>query len=231
MVHGAEFDSGLAATSCPESRVGSTMASGGKGRRGSRMRRAPVVVAAALFVVATALAAISAIVVLAGEPRPTGLIIDYPVDGSIFPPEFTPPTFIWRDTAVEATLWRLDIEFADRSPALHIESHGEPLSPGTIDPRCVSPTNELPKLSPEESGAHTWIPDPQTWETIKKHSVVGPSKGSDFRPRRKRSRARVIPRRGYDSNLEGSRWRADFLPRCAPNALGNGKGNHQASGC
>ena len=27
------------------------------------------------------------------------ITIDYPLDGSIFPPEITPPTFIWRDAA------------------------------------------------------------------------------------------------------------------------------------
>ena len=43
---------------------------------------------------------------------------------------------------------------------------------GEIDPRCVSTTNELPKLTPEQAAAHTWTPDAETWEAIKKHSVA-----------------------------------------------------------
>ena len=35
--------------------------------------------------------------------------IDYPEDGSIFPPGITPPTFLWRDAA--GTLWSIDIAF------------------------------------------------------------------------------------------------------------------------
>src|SRR5208282_1773338 len=41
-----------------------------------------------------------------------------------------------------------------------------------IDPRCVSATNELPKLTPEQAAAHTWIPTAEVWEAIKKHSVA-----------------------------------------------------------
>jgi hypothetical protein len=33
--------------------------------------------------------------------------IDYPLNGSIFPPEITPPTFIWRDAAQTADHWRI----------------------------------------------------------------------------------------------------------------------------
>jgi tetratricopeptide (TPR) repeat protein len=128
-----------------------------------------------LVIVAVVVATMSAIVVLAGEPRPAGIVIDYPNAGSIFPPEFTPPTFIWHDAAEKSTVWQIDLTFADGSSPIRVESRGEPLSPGEIDPRCVSQTNELPKLSPTLSGAHTWAPDAGTWEKIKNHSVLGPA--------------------------------------------------------
>ena len=35
--------------------------------------------------------------------------IDYPEDGSIFPPGITPPTFLWRDAA--GTPWSIDVSF------------------------------------------------------------------------------------------------------------------------
>jgi hypothetical protein len=36
-----------------------------------------------------------------------------------------------------------------------VKSAGERLRIGEIDPRCVSPTNELPKLTPEQAAART----------------------------------------------------------------------------
>jgi Flp pilus assembly protein TadD/Tol biopolymer transport system component len=101
------------------------------------------------------------------------ITLDYPLDGSIFPPEITPPTFIWRDAAENVTHWRIDIAFADGSAGMHVESAGERLAIGEIDQRCVSSTNELPKLTPEQAAAHTWIPEAGVWEAIKKHSVAG----------------------------------------------------------
>jgi Flp pilus assembly protein TadD len=46
---------------------------------------------------------------------------------------------------------------------------------GEIDPEAVSPNNELPKLTPEQAAAHTWIPDASTWEAIKRRSVGSPA--------------------------------------------------------
>ncbi|MGC9995138.1 MAG: tetratricopeptide repeat protein [Terriglobia bacterium] len=109
----------------------------------------------------------------ASAARPASLTIDYPLEGSIFPPEITPPTFIWHDSAESATYWRIGIAFADGSALIKAESAGERLTIGTIDPRCASSTNELPKLPPEQASAHTWIPEVKVWEKIKKHSAAG----------------------------------------------------------
>ena len=99
------------------------------------------------------------------------ITIDYPEQGSIFPPEITPPTFIWHDPVEGANLWRIDVAFSDGSPAMQVKSHGERLRIGEIDQRCVAPTNELPKLSPEQASAWTWKPTEGDWEAIKKHST------------------------------------------------------------
>jgi|HubBroStandDraft_1064217.scaffolds.fasta_scaffold00820_4 tetratricopeptide (TPR) repeat protein len=103
------------------------------------------------------------------------ITIDYPQDGSIFPPEITPPTFIWRDGDASATTWHIAITFAADSKEIHITSHGEPIQLGKIDPRCVSDNNKPPSLTPEQAAAHTWIPDTATWNTIKLHSVEHPA--------------------------------------------------------
>ena len=55
------------------------------------------------------------------------LTIDYPQDGSIFPPEITPPTFIWRDADASAKTWRIEIDFADGGKPLQATSKGEPM--------------------------------------------------------------------------------------------------------
>jgi len=105
--------------------------------------------------------------------RPAPLTIDYPAEGSIFPPEFPPPQFTWRDADKGETSWVIDVSFADGAPAIRTESRGEPMQVGEIDPRCVSTTNEPARLTPGQAEAHTWRPDAATWETIKKHSTKG----------------------------------------------------------
>ena len=111
----------------------------------------------------------------AAEASQNAITIDYPQDGSIFPPEITPPTFTWHDTSETAREWRIVIRFADGSTSIRVDSPGEPMSIGPIDRRCVSARNELPQLSPAQATAHTWIPDATTWQRIKQHSVLHPA--------------------------------------------------------
>jgi tetratricopeptide (TPR) repeat protein len=99
------------------------------------------------------------------------ITINYPEDSSIFPPEITPPTFIWHDADAATKAWSIDITFADGSEPVHTRSHGEPMHIGNIDPRCVSGANQLPSLTPEQAAAHTWKPDTETWALIERHSV------------------------------------------------------------
>ncbi len=98
------------------------------------------------------------------------LTIDYPQDGSIFPPEITAPTFLWRDTGESAKTWRIDISFADGAPPLRARSQGAPMQIGEIDPPCISSTNQLPSLTPEQAASHTWKPDADMWTQIKRRS-------------------------------------------------------------
>jgi tetratricopeptide (TPR) repeat protein len=98
--------------------------------------------------------------------------VDYPEEGSIFPPEITPPTFIWRDGGATAKKWRIDIAFEKDSEQIHAVSAGGPIQLGEIDPRTVSSNNELPALTPEQASAHTWLPDAETWARIKQLSLA-----------------------------------------------------------
>ena len=94
--------------------------------------------------------------------------IDYPEDGSIFPPGITPPTFLWRDGV--ATSWHIDITFDGITPAVGLVSNGEKMHLGAIDPECVSDTNEPPKLTPRQAASWVWTPDAATWQQIQSRS-------------------------------------------------------------
>ncbi|HUX44168.1 MAG TPA: hypothetical protein VMV57_05410 [Terracidiphilus sp.] len=110
----------------------------------------------------------------AAEAAPQALLpisIDYPEDGSIFPPGITPPTFLWRDAA--GTSWRIDIRFGGRAAELHAVSGGEHMQLGPIDPKCVSDPEDLPKLTRKQAATWTWKPDAATWSAIQSRSVAG----------------------------------------------------------
>ncbi len=104
-----------------------------------------------------------------------GISVDYPAAGSIFPPDLAAPTFLWRDASESAKAWRIEVTFADGSAPIHVQSPGERLSVGEIDASCVSELNKPPELTPNEAKAHSWKPNAQTWEAIKRHSVKRPA--------------------------------------------------------
>ena len=84
--------------------------------------------------------------------QPAAITIDYPEDGSIFPPEITAPTFLWRDAAASARLWRIDVTFGDGVAGIRATIAGERMRIGEIDPRCVSDTNEPPEADAAAGG-------------------------------------------------------------------------------
>ena len=100
--------------------------------------------------------------------------IDYPQDGSIFPPDIAAPEVEWRDSAQSAN-WQITVKFADGAPPIQTTAHAKRMQVGEIDPRCIATTNELPKLTPKEAATWTWKPDAATWKTIQQHSVKGPA--------------------------------------------------------
>ena len=99
--------------------------------------------------------------------------VDYPLEGSIFPPGITPPTFIWRDPT--AISWQIQFAFVDHSAPVQVQTSGERMHIGPIDPTCVSSTNELPKLTPRQGASWTWSPDAPTWAVIQARSIGRPA--------------------------------------------------------
>jgi len=111
----------------------------------------------------------------AADPVKASITVDYPQDGSIFPPDIIAPIFLWRDAEPAAHSWRIDVTFADHAKPLRLQSAGEGMRLSEIDPRCVSTANKLPFLTPEQAAAHTWQPEAEAWALIKKHSAQRPA--------------------------------------------------------
>ena len=153
---------------------------------------------------AAAIALLGAAALFVAERRPRPIAVDYPVEGSVFPPEFPPPRLEWRDASPRARAWTIDVRFGeDAAPSLRATSRGEPIEIGEIDPRAVGATNEPPRLTPEQAAAHTWRPDPAAWEAIKKGSterdaVLTITGFADEGRRRVVSRGRVAIRTSTD---------------------------------
>src|ERR1035438_2815910 len=65
------------------------------------------------------------------------IAIDYPAEGSIFPPDIAAPTFLWRDADPSATSWRIEFTLPGRKDKLEIVPSGDLLQVGDSDSECV----------------------------------------------------------------------------------------------
>ncbi len=114
---------------------------------------------------------------LLAAPRPSatpgGIVIDYPSQGSLFPPDIIPPLFQWRDSSADATVWRVEVHSGERAPHIDLWSAGEKMTIGETDESLVGYVP--PTLTPEQAEAHTWRPNERVWETIKKYSLRQPA--------------------------------------------------------
>ena len=130
-------------------------------------------IAGAVSVMMLCAAAISSSSVMedaAGTP-PAKITIDYPLEGSVFPPEITPPEFLWHDPSQTATRWVIEVSFIGQHEPMRIESAGEHFQAGKLDPDA-GPGLEL---TSEQASTRTWHPDAATWEKIKRLSVKSPA--------------------------------------------------------
>lgn len=114
---------------------------------------------------------------LVAAPRPPvargPIVIDYPSQGSLFPPDIIPPLFQWRDGSADAKVWRVEVHFGERAPHIDLWSAGERMQIGELDNTLTGYVP--PTLTPEQAAAHTWRPDEKTWEIVKNHSVRQPA--------------------------------------------------------
>ena len=121
--------------------------------------------------------AVLLILVLGAASRPASpvnsIAVNYPREGSLFPPDIIAPQFQWRDPESSAKVWKIEVTFGDRSRAIQLWSQGELMKLGELD---TSLTGYVPPtLTSEQQASHTWRPDAKTWANIKKHSVSAPA--------------------------------------------------------
>jgi tetratricopeptide (TPR) repeat protein len=100
--------------------------------------------------------------------------IDYPLEGSIFPPEIIAPTFLWHDEAREADRWLVDVAYGDGTDHFYVLVPGVPPPQGEIDPMAISETNEIYQPTPYQASAKSWKPNRAVWEATKDLSTARP---------------------------------------------------------
>lgn len=105
------------------------------------------------------------------ENAPGRITVDYPLEGSLFPPEITAPTFLWHDPEAGATRWVVEVSVAGQT-ALRFEAAGEHLQQGRMDEKAGPGVD----LTPEQAATRTWKPDAGAWEQIKRLAAKGPAR-------------------------------------------------------
>ncbi len=109
---------------------------------------------------------------MTGLPKIT---VDDPIDGSVYPPDFAPPTFVWHDADPSADAWIVEVAAGAGSDPIVLLADGTPPVRGEIDPRCVAPTNALYEPTPYQASARTWKPCREAWEAIRRVSTGRPA--------------------------------------------------------
>jgi len=109
----------------------------------------------------------------AAVPQNSGIIVDYPREGSLFPSDIIAPLFQWRDASADATVWRIEVNFGERGPKIRQWSDGAKFQLGPVDDSLTGYVP--PTMTAEQAAAHTWRPDAKTWEQIRKHSQKKPA--------------------------------------------------------
>ena len=156
------------------------------------------------------------------------IIIDYPANESIFPPDMAAPTFLWRDPAPGSISWRIDITFADGSPPIHAVSGGERMRIGEIDPRCVASHQSAPK-SDARAGRGPHLDAGCGGLGGYQEALRGRCRNGDDQRLCRRRRAAGFPRTDAAPHVRGSGRSAHLLPRRAADALEIAGWRHQAA--
>ena len=117
----------------------------------------------------------SRILAVAGSGRASAglsdLTVDYPFDGTIYPPDMVSPTMHWHDAAEAADRWVVDVTFEGGSAHLYVLVTGGAPPTGEIDARALGEANEVYRPTEYQASADTWKPSDPVWELIRRNSL------------------------------------------------------------
>ncbi len=99
-------------------------------------------------------------------PGAAELAVDYPLEGSFFPPDMVAPRFLWHDSS-KAERWVVDLRFLDGSGRVTLLSVGASPPQGEIDPACIGSTNEVYQPTPHQASARSWQASDEMWQTLR----------------------------------------------------------------
>jgi len=99
------------------------------------------------------------------------LIVGYPLNEAVFPPDMAAPTFVWSDPAAKADTWLVDVVSGNGHDHLYALTQGATPPPAhDSDPRTVSEVAAAYKPPEPPVKPRRWMPSPDIWEHIKKMS-------------------------------------------------------------
>jgi type IV pilus biogenesis/stability protein PilW len=103
----------------------------------------------------------------AGPNPAAALKIDYPLPGSLFPPDMVAPTFLFHDPA-DSGFWRVDVAVAGEASAQTFLTDGRRPKP-EMDVRCGS-ANDNYREPEYQASAKGWTPDSALWDSLRKQT-------------------------------------------------------------
>ena len=118
--------------------------------------------------------------------------VDYPLAGSVFPPDLVAPRFLWHDDSA-SDLWLVDVKLEDGRARLSVLTRADPAPPGEIDPRALGATNGVYQPTPYQASARSWQPDDALWREITARSADQPA-AVEIRGTRTDDPSRVLSR-------------------------------------
>lgn len=99
------------------------------------------------------------------------LVIDYPLDEAVFPPDMAAPTFVWSEPASKADTWLIDVAGRSAEERLYVLTQGAtPARARDDDPRTASAAAAAYNPPVSTVPPRRWMPDDATWERIKRLS-------------------------------------------------------------
>jgi len=108
---------------------------------------------------------------VAAAPKPAPAVtVDYPFDGSLFPPDMVAPTVLFHDPEGSSKVWLVTLEATGEPGRIYVLTDGRRPKP-EYDPRCGSPEDIYPEPEYQRT-ARAWTPDAEAWGRLTKRPEI-----------------------------------------------------------